>query len=239
MGKVAMSTPTGSVGLLAPVVDLESELPRELVWLADKVDAAVGGWEHSAAVARWAARIAARLGLDRQAQVRTAAAARVHDVGKISIAQSLLAKPGRLTEQEWEQMRRHPEEGARLLVELANRPDLAPLVAAHHERYDGDGYPRGLAGDDIPIGARIISVCDAWAAMRVDRPYARALEVTKARDELESGRGTQFDAAVVDAFLGLADEGAIDDPALVPDIRQPTSHGACRCRSAGQKQRDW
>ncbi|GAB4061006.1 HD-GYP domain-containing protein [Catellatospora paridis] len=221
-------TPTGSVGLLTPNVDLDSELPRELVWLADKVDAVLGEWEHAAAVARWAGQTAARLGLDRPAQVRTAAAARLHDVGKIVIDQSLLAKPGRLTAQEWEQMRRHPEEGARLVVELANRRDLAPPIAAHHERYDGDGYPRGLAGTDIPIEARIISVCDAWATMRVDRPYARALGVTQARNELESGRGTQFDPAVVDAFLGLADEGAIDEPALLRRTRQSASHCPCQ-----------
>ncbi|MEU7826249.1 HD domain-containing phosphohydrolase [Catellatospora sp. NPDC049133] len=199
-----------------PVVDVESELPPQLLWLADKIDTVLGEREHAVAVARWAARTAARMGLGRQAQLRTAAAARLHDIGKICIDGSLLAKPGRLTAAEWAEMRRHPEEGARLLAQLADRPDLAPLVAAHHERYDGGGYPCGLAGAEIPIEARIISVCDAWATMRVDRPYARALGVTQAREELESGRGTQFDPAVVDAFLHLAEEGVIDGPALLP-----------------------
>lgn len=212
---------------LRPLIfDPDRVLPPELVWLADRIDGVLCEREHSAAVARWAAKTAARLGLDYEIQRRTAAAARLHDVGKISISRSILRKPSRLDALEWEQMRRHPEEGARLIAELADRPDLAPLVAAHHERYDGTGYPNGLAGTDIPIGARIIAVCDAWATMLVDRPYARALGTSDARDELVLGRGTQFDPAVVDAFLGLLDEGAIDEPAPLHTNRPPPARAA-------------
>ncbi|BCJ75079.1 hypothetical protein CS0771_46230 [Catellatospora sp. IY07-71] len=234
-----MTTLAGPLDTM-PVVDVESELPPQLLWLADKIDTVLGEGEHAVAVARWAARTAARMGLDGQAQLRTAAAARLHDIGKICIDGSLLAKPGRLTASEWEEMRRHPDEGARLIVELADRPDLAPLVAAHHERYDGAGYPRGLTGADIPIEARIISVCDAWATMRVDRPYARALGVTQAREELKSGRGTQFDPAAVDAFLDLVDEGAIDEPALLPGhgARQQANCGRWQRRAARQAEED-
>ncbi|MEV4415056.1 HD-GYP domain-containing protein [Catellatospora sp. NPDC049609] len=208
----------------ATPVDPEDTPSQDLVWMADKIDAILGEREHSTAVARWAEQTAARLGLDRRTQLRTAAAGRLHDVGKICVDESLLAKPGRLTADEWVEMRRHPDEGARLLVEM-NRPDLAPLVAAHHERYDGTGYPRGLAGADIPIEARIIAVCDAWATMRVDRPYARALGVGKAREELETGRSTQFDPRAVNAFLELVDEGAIDEPALLSEYTSQQSAG--------------
>ena len=112
-------------------------------------------------------------------------------------------------------MRDHPAEGARIIIEYTDRPDLAPVVAAHHERYDGTGYPLGLAGQDIPLEARIIAVCDAWAAMRVNRPYSLALTDEQAREQLVNGRGSQFDPVVVDAFLTLVDEGAIEAPARV------------------------
>ncbi|GAA2357212.1 hypothetical protein Cme02nite_50770 [Catellatospora methionotrophica] len=227
-GDTLVSSPASARRERTTPVDSEGTLPQDLVWMADKIDAVLSEREHGTAVARWAEQTAARLGLDRRTQLRAAAAGRLHDVGKMSIDESLLAKPGRLTADEWVQMRRHPDEGARLLVEM-NRPDLAPLVAAHHERYDGNGYPRGLAGADIPVEARIIAVCDAWATMRVDRRYARALGVGEARKELEAGRGTQFDPRAVDAFLGLADEGAIDEPALLSEYgsRQPAGHGRC------------
>ncbi|MBG6134125.1 bifunctional diguanylate cyclase/phosphohydrolase [Longispora fulva] len=196
-----------------PDLDPLSEIPAELIWLADQIDARVGDHEHSAAVSRWSLRTAARVGLDQAVQHRTAAAARLHDVGKIGVDWTLLAKPTPLNAQEWEQIRRHPEEGARLVTHLADRQDLAPLIAAHHERYDGTGYPRGLAGANIPVEARVIAVCDAWATMRASRPYSPVLADIHARDELARGRGTQFDPVVVDAFLALLDEGVIDEPA--------------------------
>src|SRR5262249_22322482 len=136
----------------------------------------------------------------------------------------------------WEKMRRHPEEGARLVTELTGRPDLAPLVAAHHERYDGRGYPRGLAGQEIPIEARIIAVCDAWAAMRVDRPYAPARTEQEAREQLTIGRGSQFDPTVVDAFLTLIDEGLLEGPAR--QARSVSALGADPAPSAMEEQND-
>ncbi|SDZ32791.1 diguanylate cyclase (GGDEF) domain-containing protein [Micromonospora pattaloongensis] len=192
-------------------LDTDPDLPPALVWLADQVDAKLSPEEHSTAVARWALLTGERMGLDHATLRRAAAAGRLHDIGKVNVATPILAKPGRPTEEEWQELRRHPDEGARLLIEFGGRPDLAPLVAAHHERYDGRGYPRGLAGAEIPIEARIIAVCDSWAAMRSHRAYSRGLTVAEARLQIERGRGGQFDPEVADAFLSLVDEGAIDE----------------------------
>jgi two-component system cell cycle response regulator len=206
-------------------LDTDPDLPPALVWLADQIDAKLGSHEHSTAVSRWSLLTGERLGLHQTALRRTAAAARLHDIGKINVDDAILTKPGRLTQAEWEVLRRHPQEGARLLTELSDRTDLATLVGAHHERYDGAGYPAGLHGDRIPIEARIIAVCDSWAAMRADRAYAAALSEEEARHQILRGRGTQFDPDVADAFLALLDEGAIDELALLRHA-QPSVTGA-------------
>jgi HD-GYP domain-containing protein (c-di-GMP phosphodiesterase class II) len=171
--------------------------------------------EHTVVVAKWCLALGARLGLGHDDQRRAANAARLHDIGKVGISRAILTKPGPLDADEWRQMRDHPTAGARIIVDFTDRPDLAPVVAAHHERYDGTGYPLGLAGHAIPVEARIIAVCDAWAAMRVNRPYSHELTDEQAREQLVNGRGSQFDPVVVDAFLTLLDEGAIEAPARV------------------------
>ena len=199
----------------SPEHDADAEVPPALVWLADKIDSLLSHSEHSAVVAKWCPTVGARLGLDQAGQRRAAAAARLHDIGKVGISRAILTKAGPLDAHEWMQMRHHPAEGARIVAELTDRPDLAPAVAAHHERYDGTGYPLGLAGHDISLEARIIAVCDAWAAMRVNRPYSQALTDEQAREQLVKGRGSQFDPVVVDAFLALLDEGAIEAPTWV------------------------
>jgi two-component system cell cycle response regulator len=160
-------------------------------------------------VSRWSLLVGERLGVDIATLRRIGAAGRLHDVGKLSVADAVLRKALPLTEAEWAQLERHPAESARLLTELGQRPDLAVVVAAHHERFDGSGYPLGLAGPDIPIEARIVAVTDAWAAMLADRPYAPARTVAAAREQIEQGRGSQFDPAVADVFLALVDEGRI------------------------------
>lgn len=202
---------------LATPIEEDIALPAGLLWLVDQLDAQDGTDQHSA-VARWCLAVGDRLGLDMATLRATAAAGRLHDIGKITVDEAIVRKSGQLDAGEWAQLHCHPEEGARLVANLGEHGDLAPLIAAHHERYDGTGYPHGLAGERIPIGARIIAVCDAWAAMRTDRPYARALTVAEARDQIRGGRGGQFDPGVADAFLTLLDEGAIDDiaPAGAP-----------------------
>ncbi len=129
------------------------------------------------------------------------AAARLHDIGKVGIPDAVLKKPGALTSEEWAIMKSHPERGAELLARYPDFARGADLVRHHHEHWNGQGYPRGLKGLDIPLGARVIAVADAFDAMTSDRPYRRALSVEQAVQTLRAGRGKQWDAAVVDGFL--------------------------------------
>src|SRR5439155_1299454 len=131
----------------------------------------------------------------------------IHDVGKISIPEQILRKAGPLTKSEWDLVKQHPTIGAQLIV---NVPALAPAratVLAHHERYDGTGYPRGLRGNEIPLAAQIVAAVDAYAAMTASRPYRGTLSEDEALDELRRNAGTQFNPAVVQAFIAqLAEE---------------------------------
>ncbi|HET9737930.1 MAG TPA: diguanylate cyclase [Solirubrobacteraceae bacterium] len=155
---------------------------------------------HSETVGRYAEQIAVELGLPADHVERLRVAGVLHDIGKLGISDAVLLKPGSLIASEWEQIERHPEVGARIL-EHANLRDVASWVLAHHERLDGAGYPRGLAGDAIPLEGRVLAVADAYEAMTADRPYRRALSHEVARAELRRGAGTQFDPHVVEAFL--------------------------------------
>jgi HD-GYP domain-containing protein (c-di-GMP phosphodiesterase class II) len=129
------------------------------------------------------------------------AAARVHDIGKIGIPDRVLNKPGMLTAEERAIMETHPERGADLLRRYPDFAQGVEIVRHHHERWDGTGYPYRLKGTDIPLGARIVAVADSFDAMTSDRPYRPALPVRKAVEILRAGRGEQWDAVIVDAFL--------------------------------------
>jgi HD-GYP domain-containing protein (c-di-GMP phosphodiesterase class II) len=121
----------------------------------------------------------------------------LHDLGKVAIPDEILLKPGPLDEREWEIVRRHPEIGARMVAAAGGLTNLAPGIRSHHERWDGTGYPDGLRGQEIPVVARIVAVCDAFHAMTSERPYCRAMEVDEAIAELEAVAGTQLDPEVV------------------------------------------
>ena len=128
----------------------------------------------------------------------------LHDLGKIGVPDALVLKSGPLDEDEMETMRRHVELGEQIVARIPYLGGLARhVIAAHHERWDGNGYPRGLAGEDIPLPARIFAVVDAFDAMTNDRPYRKALAVEEALREIRSGAGTQFDPDVVRAFAAL------------------------------------
>ena len=171
------------------------------VLLAETLDLRdVATARHSETVGRYAEWIAHELGLSPVQVERVRVAGVLHDIGKLGISDAVLLKPRGLEPREWDEIRRHPELGARIL-EHANLRDVAGWVLAHHERLDGAGYPRGLEGDDIPLEGRILAVADAYEAMTADRPYRRALDPDEARAELRAGAGTQFDERVVDAFL--------------------------------------
>jgi len=131
---------------------------------------------------------------------RIAVAARLHDVGKVVVPDAVLQKPAPLSEGEWALIRTHPDVGADVVGRAPALRALAPLIRAHHEHWDGSGYPRGLAGEDIPLGARIIAVSNAYGAMTTDRPYRQAMSPARALDELERRAGTSFDPAVVTAL---------------------------------------
>ncbi len=156
---------------------------------------------HSRTVGAYARHTAAALGLSLDRVDRIHAAGVLHDLGKLGIADAILHKPGKLDAAEWKEIQRHPEVGARIL-EHSGLKDIARWVRAHHERLDGKGYPKGLAGEEIPIEARILSVADAYEAMIADRPYRAGMPPAAAREELNRCAGTQFDPAVVEAFLG-------------------------------------
>jgi HD-GYP domain-containing protein (c-di-GMP phosphodiesterase class II) len=129
-------------------------------------------------------------------------AAQLHDIGKIGIPEAILHKPGPLNEDEWGVMRRHPQIGQQILTQAKGQFGLVShIVVAHHERWDGQGYPYRLAQQEIPLGARILSVVDSYDAMTSSRPYREALPTAQAREELLRCAGTQFDPQVVNAFL--------------------------------------
>jgi putative nucleotidyltransferase with HDIG domain len=161
---------------------------------------------HSQRVAALAERVAVRLRLDPSQVALVRDAALLHDLGKIHTSDHVLRKPGPLDPVEQDEMRRHAEAGAELLRKLPEFWEGASLVRAHHERYDGTGYPRGLSGADLPLEAAVIAVADSWDAMTSDRPYRRALAHADAIAEMRRGRGSQWTPAVVDALLALVDE---------------------------------
>jgi diguanylate cyclase (GGDEF)-like protein/putative nucleotidyltransferase with HDIG domain len=177
-----------------------------------------GSANHSQAVGRCAHMAAGELGLDAEHAERVRLAGLLHDVGKIGVSDAMLIKPGPLDEDEWVEMRTHPEIGARLMAG-SEFEDLRSWILAHHERIDGSGYPHGLRGEEIPLEARILAVADAWEAMTADRVYSTALSEEAAREELVAGSGTQFDGAVVEAFLRALDRlPRPSRPASVPSI---------------------
>jgi putative nucleotidyltransferase with HDIG domain len=160
---------------------------------------------HSARVAAYTVAVGRRMGLSEEALTDLYRGALLHDVGKIGIPDAILRKPGKLTSEEWQEMRKHPEIGARMLQGIVFLENAIPIVLCHQERYDGEGYPQRLKGDAIPIGARIFAVVDTLDAMTSDRPYRRALPYERARREVQRFSGTQFDPAVVEVFLSIAE----------------------------------
>ncbi|MGZ4203100.1 MAG: bifunctional diguanylate cyclase/phosphohydrolase [Thermoleophilaceae bacterium] len=154
---------------------------------------------HSETVARYAKLIAGELGLSDREIERVHLAGMLHDIGKIGISDNILQKPGSLNQAEWEEMRKHPELGSRIL-DGARLEDISAWVRAHHERPDGRGYPLGLADDEIPLQAKILAVADSYEAMTAERVYKTAMSHTEAQAELLRCCGSQFDPAVVHAF---------------------------------------
>lgn len=143
----------------------------------------------------------------------------LHDIGKIGIREAVLQKQGPLTTDEFTEMRRHPDIGAHIVSPLRFATEVGPMVLHHHERWDGQGYPHGLTGEDIPLGARIIAVVDAYDAMTTDRPYRKGLPQAEAIRRLREGHGTQWQAELVDLFIDIVERNAlphVDEPVRGP-----------------------
>lgn len=199
---LVMMVPVAGIQLaLMRSMQLQSQTIAAVESMADVVDRRDPyTFQHSQSVADHAVRIARRLMLPDKEVELVRLAARVHDLGKIAVPDEVLHKQGRLTDEEFELMKKHPATGAEILAKFPEYRRGRELVLAHHERVDGLGYPRGLVGAAIALGARIIAVADSWDAMTSDRPYRKALDMDTALGELMRGRGTQWDPVVVDAF---------------------------------------
>jgi putative nucleotidyltransferase with HDIG domain len=165
---------------------------------------------HSIRVSNYMMDIAAELGIKPGSQqwLDMQRGSLLHDVGKIGVTDSILLKPGKLTDDEWQYMRKHPEIGFNMLRQVKFLEGAAVIIRTHHERWDGKGYPHGLHEEEIPLGARIFNVVDTFDAMTSDRPYRKALTTLDALNEILKYRGTQFDPLVVEAFLDTYEKWA-------------------------------
>lgn len=163
---------------------------------------------HSGRVAKYSREIAGRYGYSEEEQDNIYMIGLLHDVGKIGVPDAVINKPAKLTDEEFEMVKTHPEKGARILQNIKEMPALAIGARWHHERYGGGGYPDGLAGDEIPEQARIIAVADAYDAMSSRRSYRDILPQEVVRREIEKGKGTQFDPKFADIMLAMIDEDA-------------------------------
>jgi putative nucleotidyltransferase with HDIG domain len=205
--------------------------------LGDVVEADDGyTGEHCKSVLELALAVGRQLGLDAERRRNLEFAALLHDVGKVAIPKEILNKPGKLDPDEWTTMKSHTVEGQRMLARIGGfMDDVGRLVRAHHERWDGRGYPDGLAGEEIPLEARIISCCDTWNAMRTDRAYRKALPYDVALAELVANSGSQFDPRVIEALIPVIEQhdrqSAADGDAPADADSQPeaSSIGAAAC----------
>ncbi len=161
---------------------------------------------HSTRLAEWGLRVARSLGVPEHSLPDLETGALLHDIGKVAIPDSILGKPGRLTDEEFEIVKRHPEFGWTVIRNLPGLEHTSLQILHHHENFDGTGYPAGLKGAEIPIGARIVSVIDAFDAMISTRPYRAGLPLEEVIRRLHESSGTQFDPLVVQAFVRIVED---------------------------------
>jgi putative nucleotidyltransferase with HDIG domain len=196
---------------LESMLELSSAYRGTALVLGDVIEADDGyTGEHCKSVVSLCLDLAEHLDLGPERQRNLEFAALLHDVGKIAIPKEIINKPGKLDPHEWTIIKTHTVEGQKMLDRVGGfMREVGLIVRSHHERWDGGGYPDGLAGEQIPLEARIIACCDTWNAMRTDRPYRRALSVEVAVAELRSNAGKQFDPGMVDAFLRIVAPEAV------------------------------
>lgn len=168
---------------------------------------------HTDRVVAWTDRVTERLRLDPAVRRAVRWGAYLHDIGKLAVPDTILLKPGRLNERERERIREHAADGVRMLTDVPSLPaETLDVVRHHHERWDGTGYPGGLVGDSIPLGARIFTIVDVWDALTSVRPYKEAWSREAARDEIQRATGRQFDPDLTRLFLDLESALPADDP---------------------------
>jgi len=173
---------------------------------------------HSKRVAAMSELIGEALGLSREELATVHAAGLLHDIGKVGVPDSILTKPGKPTEDEWKLIRKHPAEGARIVGYLKELAALIPIIRHHHEWYDGTGYPDGLRGEAIPLGARMVSIADAYDTMTTKRTYRYVVSQEEALEELRRCAGTQFDLELVEAFCRAINGAAKRDQGAIAQI---------------------
>jgi HD-GYP domain-containing protein (c-di-GMP phosphodiesterase class II) len=162
-----------------------------------------GGQINSQRVTETAVATAKELNLSEESIEKIRLAGLIHDIGKIGVKGTVLNKPGGLIEEEYQHIKSHPGVGEHILNPIVDDEEILKIVRHHHERYDGNGYPDGLKGEQIPLGARILAVADTYDAMTSERPYREAMSIEVACAEIKHGKGTQFDPAVADAFFNV------------------------------------
>ena len=202
--KQIVAQATALTGALADRERTYDSTLQSLANALDVRDSETGG--HSDRVLRYMDLVIEQVDVDAASLSMLRRGALLHDIGKIGVPDNVLRKPTTLSEAEWVTMRKHPEYGARIVAGIPFLEDVSQIVRHHHERWDGAGYPDGLAGDSIPMGARIFAVADSFDAMTSDRPYRRAMSIEAACAEIVRCRGTQFDPVVADAFGRIAPE---------------------------------
>lgn len=201
----------------------ELELQRAHADLAEAYEATIEGWSrvldlrdketegHTQRVTEMTLRLARALGVPEDELVHIRRGALLHDIGKMAISDTILQKPGPLNEDEWTQMRLHPEYAHHMLFPIAYLRPALDIPYCHHEHWDGTGYPRGLKGDEIPLAARIFAIIDVWDALLSNRPYRKGSKEEAVLDYVKKHAGTYFDPVLVDSFLDLYERGVFAD----------------------------
>jgi putative nucleotidyltransferase with HDIG domain len=198
---------TVSITATPEAVKFEEQCARTIYALTAAIDMKDHyTYQHSQNVAVYASRLAHAIGLDPEHVEIVRQAGLLHDIGKISIPESILSKQGELTEEEFAIMRQHPEASVAMIKFLPSLDYVVPTAFSHHERWDGKGYPRGIAGEDIPVGARCLAIADAYDAMTTSRSYKPAMDPRDALDEIRRNLGTQFDPKIGMTFIKMIEE---------------------------------
>jgi PAS domain S-box-containing protein len=210
-----LETLAGQAAIAVDSASMFNDLQRSNTELALAYDTTLEGWSraldlrdnetegHTQRVTQMAVRLARFMGFDEESLVHIRRGALLHDIGKMGIPDSVLLKPGPLSDEEWVIMRRHPQYAYDMLVPVAFLHPALDIPHYHHEKWDGSGYPTGLKGDQIPLAARIFAIVDVWDALRSDRPYRPAWPDEKVREHISALSGTHFDPLVVEAFMSL------------------------------------